>query len=209
MLEVWYIRHGESTANVGAATEDPATIPLTALGQEQAQKVSLAFPKAPDLIVTSNYTRARQTAQATANRFSQSPIEIWDIQEFTFLSPIALGNTNMYQRQPLSRTYWEKCDPNHIHGEGAESFQDFINRVQTMQKSICEMNGFIVVFSHGYVIKAALWANLIGTYKATPEYMHNFVAFHKTFDLPNCAIIKAKYYENEIFYSGLITKHLT
>jgi len=34
MLTVRFIRHGESAANIGAATADPASIPLTPSGHD-------------------------------------------------------------------------------------------------------------------------------------------------------------------------------
>lgn len=36
MLTVHFVRHGESAANAGNATSDPALIPLTEKGWEQA-----------------------------------------------------------------------------------------------------------------------------------------------------------------------------
>lgn len=171
--------------------------------------MSLAFPQTPDLIVTSNYIRARQTAQATASRFPQAPIETWEIHEFAYLSPIILGTTTPQERKSIVQAYWEKCDPDYVHGEGAESFKAFLHRVKMMQKRIFEnSNRFVVVFSHGYVIKAALWANLIGSSDVTSEYMRNFGAFHRSFDFPNCAMLKAELHANEIYFSGLITEHM-
>ena len=81
MTTVWYIRHGESKANAGMATDTPESIELTDLGYEQAKRVSLAIEKEPQLIVTSSYARALQTAQATKKRFPNAPIETWEIQE--------------------------------------------------------------------------------------------------------------------------------
>ena len=209
MSPVWFIRHGESEANAGKATESSEKMELTSLGYEQADRVSLAIEKEPELIITSKFTRAFQTAQATIKRFPNSPVETWEIQEFTYLSPAGLKNTTTVQRRPFSQAYWARCDPQFIHGEGAESFEYFIKRVQTMQDRIVSIrDGFITVFSHGFVIKALLWANLTGTFEVTPEYMRKFYLFHQTFDFPNCGIIKAEYRINSKLFSGIIKDHL-
>jgi broad specificity phosphatase PhoE len=209
MTEVWYIRHGESEANAGLATETPGKTALTALGHQQARKAATAFSKAPDLIVTSKYTRAIQTAQYTIERFPTVPVETWESHEFTYLSPVLLGSTTMKERWPIAHAYWERLDPDYIHGEGAESFAEFIGRIKTMQDEILRRNGkFIAVFGHGFMMKGMLWAHLLDSHDVTVEYMQRFYAFNRTFDVPNCAVIQAEYQADAALFSGLITKHL-
>lgn len=209
MIEVWFIRHGESEANAGLATDNPEAIELTNLGKEQAYKVCDAFEKKPDLIVTSKYMRAKQTAQPTQQKFQSTPFEIWNVHEFTYLSPAKLQSTTQLERRPLSLSYWEKSDPSYIHGEGAESFDNFINRIKNTHERIKNIdNGFITIFCHGFVIKAFLWSNLLGTFKTSSEYMKNFYSFHKAFDFCNCGIIKAEYHADKNLYSGIIANHL-
>ena len=58
MKRIWLIRHGESIANAGEATQDHRNIPLSELGLKQAQSLALQIPRRPDLIVTSPYLRA-------------------------------------------------------------------------------------------------------------------------------------------------------
>uniref|UniRef100_UPI0013DEE621 phosphoglycerate mutase family protein n=1 Tax=Pseudomonas viridiflava TaxID=33069 RepID=UPI0013DEE621 len=74
-------RHGESAANAGAPTQDHASIPLTEHGVDQARRVALSFANAPDLIVTSPFSRALATAQFTASAFPSVSVETWPIQE--------------------------------------------------------------------------------------------------------------------------------
>ena len=207
MIEAWYIRHGESEANAGLATEDPQAIPLTQAGREQAYKASLAFEHAPTLIVTSRYTRAMQSAQFTIDRFPQVPVETWDVHEFTYLSTAILGKTTMKERRPIVQAYWDRCDPTYIHGEGAESFEDLICRAKKLDEQIRAVdNRFIVIFGHGFVMKMILWANLLGSFETIT--MGNFHAFQKSFEIPNCAIFKAEYHPGKTLFSGLITDHL-
>lgn len=207
MTEVWYIRHGESQSNAGMATTGTAQVELTALGHEQARKASNIFNKAPDLIVVSRYTRAIQTAQYTVNRFPDVPVETWETHEFSYLS--RLGTSTIEERRPRARAYWERNDPAHIDGVDAESFANFIRRVQQTNEEIQKRSGFIAIFGHGFFMKALLWTHLIGSYNANAESMQRFAAFNRTFEVPNGAVIKAEYLADRTLLSGLMIGHLT
>ncbi|MBN1450765.1 MAG: phosphoglycerate mutase family protein [Anaerolineales bacterium] len=209
MVKVWFIRHGESEANAGLSTSTPSAVQLTDTGWEQARKVSLAFVQKPSLIVTSKYSRTMQTAQPTIERFPSTPVETWDIHEFTYLSPKKLGDTSKEDRQPLVKSFWTNCDPNYLHGTDAETFSAFLDRVEALKNKIIALEeGSVVIFSHGFVIKAILWANLVNSFAATPEYMKNFHTFHKSFNLSNGAIIECQSNSKNLFFSGIITNHL-
>ena len=207
MVEVWHIRHGESEANAGLATENPPDVALTKLGHDQAYKTSLAFKQPPTLIVTSKYKRAMQTAQYTMDRFPNVPVETWDVHEFTYLSYAVIGKTTMQERRPIVQAYWERSDPAYIHGEDAESFEGFIHRIKkTEEQILAKEDQFIAIFSHGFVMKAILWAHLLGSFEAIT--MDNFHTFQKSFDMPNCAIFQAEYRSEATLFSGLSTVHL-
>ena len=207
MIEVWYIRHGESEANAGLATENPPEVALTEIGHDQAYKASFAFERSPTLIVTSKYTRAMQTAQYTINRFPSVPVETWDVHEFTYLSYAVIGKTTMQERWPVVQAYWERNDPGYIHGEGAESFEGFTCRIRKLEEKIVAKDGqFIAIFCHGFVMKMILWAHLLGSFDAVT--MSNFLRFYRSFDIANGAIFRGEYRPNATLFSGLMTNHL-
>jgi broad specificity phosphatase PhoE len=105
MLTVRFIRHGESAANAGNASSDPALIPLTDHGLAQARSVAESFKVAPDLIVMSAFERAQDTALPTSQRFPERPVEIWLVEEFTYLSPAKCANTTAADRKPWVESY--------------------------------------------------------------------------------------------------------
>lgn len=156
MKTIWFIRHGESTANAGAATEHHETIPLSEWGAQQAQKISQKFQRQPDLIVSSSFLRARQTAEPTIKRFPEVRLEIWPVEEFTYLSPLTCIGTTAAGRWERVNQYWNLCDPDYIDGEGAESFRQFICRVQDTINRLknLEEDMFVVVFSHAQFMRA-------------------------------------------------------
>ncbi len=155
--KVWLIRHGQSTANAGAATDNHITIPLSADGHEQAKQVSLSFPETPTLIITSPFLRTQQTAEPTMKRFPNVSCEVWDVEEFTYLSPETCIGTTAAERKERVNEYWERLDPDYIDGEGAESFTMFLSRAQITIERLSQMkSGFIVMFTHAQFMRA-MW----------------------------------------------------
>jgi broad specificity phosphatase PhoE len=125
-----FIRHGQSTGNAGVPCHDLASIELTELGWRQAREVARAWTEAPTLIVTSPYLRTRQTAEATIQRFPNVPVEVWSIEEFTYLQPSRWNGTRSSERMPHLERYWTDADPTYCDGDGAESFGTLLRRAE-------------------------------------------------------------------------------
>lgn len=158
MKNVRLVRHGESAANAGAATLDHASIPLTEKGIEQAKRVAESVGRAPDLIVTSPFSRARASADATISIFPDAPFETWQIEEFTYLDPTRCMNTTVGQRKVWVEQYWANADPSYIDGEGAESFLKFVGRARSFLDLLATHPAQdILVFSHGQFLNAVGW----------------------------------------------------
>ena len=209
MKQVWLIRHGESTSNAGLPTSEPThLIQLTGKGQTQAKGVARSLPQ-PNLIVTSPYLRAQQTAQPLIQRFPTCPQTEWQVQEFTYLPVDIRQTTDHQQRRKMREEYWEKCDPTYVTGAGAESFADLIDRTRLMQAKIERLDsGLVFVFSHAVFIRAVLWVLLSPQIEMTAESMQRFRTFIKAFRVPNGSIVKLQIQDGEIFSSGVLTSHL-
>lgn len=152
-----FIRHGESTGNAGAPCHDLATIQLTERGHEQALQVASSWTEAPALIVTSPYTRTRQTAAPTMARFPSVPVEVWPIEEFTYLQPGRWNGTRSAERMPHLERYWSEADPDYCDGEGAKSFSTLLRRCEAALTRLAAMpaGSLVYVFGHGQFIQAA------------------------------------------------------
>lgn len=158
MLSVRLIRHAESAANAGAATADPASIPLTARGHAQAQAICDALAVAPDLIVCSPFLRVRQTAAPTVARFAAVLVQTWPIEEFTYLSPARCAHTTAEQRRPWVAAFWQAADPLAVDGPGAESFAALVGRVQIALDRLAALPvASVVMFGHGQFMQALRW----------------------------------------------------
>lgn len=191
MAKVWIIRHGESIANAGAATPDPASIPLSWNGHQQALRFAWSLNVEPDLIVMSPYIRTQETAAETIRRYPDAKRDIWPIQEITFLSPEKFNNTSPAQRLPHVTAFWDKNEPDHIDGPGAESFSMMMDRVRDMidrLKKAPEENVF--VFCHERIIQAMMV--LTENPDLPPaEMMKTYRAYFEKNPVPNCAYVCA------------------
>ncbi len=192
MKTVLFIRHGESEANAGFPTSDPASIALTLRGFEQANFVSDLIDIKPDLVITSSYIRTQQTAEPFLKKHPNIKTEIWPIHEFDFLSPKECMNTTVEQRKPWVKSFWDKCETDYNHGEDSESFGDFKSRVLASIKRLEEVEEEnIIVFAHGHVMRA-VWQYFItqneNIDKVCMEYFRDNMS---RLPVPNTAIFKA------------------
>ena len=158
-VKVWFIRHAESESNAGLPINSPGDINITDKGKEQAEKIAEFINQEPNLIVTSPYKRTSQTAKPTLEKFPDVIQEIWPIQEFTYLSKEHYDNSTSSQRYPAARKYFQKGDSDLILGEGAESFNQFLQRVNITKRKINSLEvDFTIIFGHGWFMRALFWA---------------------------------------------------
>lgn len=155
-MKAVFVRHGQSTGNAGVPSHDLASIELTELGWQQAREVARAWTEAPALIVTSPYLRTQQTAAATIERFPDVPVEVWPIEEFTYLQPARWNGTRSIDRMPHLERYWSEADPAYCDGDGAESFGTLLRRAEAALARLAAQTftGPVYVFSHGQFIQA-------------------------------------------------------
>jgi broad specificity phosphatase PhoE len=209
MATVWLIRHGESEANAGLPTFEPANIKLTERGHQEAKQVALYFTQQPSLIVTSPYIRTKQTAQPTIERFSSTPQIEWLVQEFNYLASEHRVNTTLEQRRPMAETYWKQCDPFYRDGTDGESFAEMMKRVQILREKITLLEDqFVAVFTHGLFMKAFLWMLLTNANELSSTTMKQVRSFMESLPIPNGGIVKLEYQNSDIWLTGMTTSHL-
>lgn len=171
--ELWLIRHGQSTANAGAATSDVGASPLTALGREQALLAARQVDRRPDLLIVSPFLRAQETAAPILERWPGTPMQVWPIQEFTYLSALKCAGLTVHERRPLADAYWRRADPGYRDGDDAESFSEFAGRLRAFDERVRTLPGFIVAVGHGQFFHAYQLALASGL-EATPPWMRRF-----------------------------------
>lgn len=209
MITVHFIRHAESESNAGMRTEHPATIRITGQGLEQARLTSQVFTTAPDLIVTSPYTRTKQTAAPLMERFPDVPCAEWPVQEFTYLDPIHWSGTTYKERQPIAHAYWERSDPFSHDGGIAESFVDLIERAEHTRQLILEQKAqTIVVYSHGQFTRSFWWRMALPHLPIEPDIMKRYIHFIRGIPFPNCAMLKFRFDEDGTWIGNVDISHI-
>ena len=155
-MKAIFIRHGQSTGNAGIPCDNLALLELTEKGWHQAEEVAAEWNQEPSLIVTSPYLRTEQTSQPTLRRFPNAPVEVWSIQEFTYLQPSRWNGTLSVDRMPFIERYWAAADPEFCDGEGAESFSSLLSRVKATLTRLegLPASALVYLFSHGQFIQA-------------------------------------------------------
>jgi broad specificity phosphatase PhoE len=171
------IRHGQSASNIGLPSEDHMAIPLTDLGWRQAEEIAASVAEAPDLIVVSPMLRTQQTAKATLKKFPDVPVRVLDIGEFTCLSPVLCRGSTRDQRRKWDAEYWSAADSELVHGEGAESFAAFWQRVRVARTALENLaaEGFrsVLLFSHEQALQA-LRRQMLSSVAASPDVIRQF-----------------------------------
>lgn len=193
VIRVWLIRHGESESNAGLPSSDPGSAPLTALGHWQAEQVARAFADAPALIVTSPFSRARQTARPTISRFPAAACQEWPVQEFTYLGDLHGRPMTSAERAPYTRAYWDQSDP-HLARDGAESFAGLLSRTTDFLARLRDQRpGPVAVFTHGIFMRAVAWSVLTGITSPAEADMGNFRSFARVCIVPNGSVVELRY----------------
>ena len=158
------IRHGESEGNRERVFTPTPEVPLTGLGRTQVEAAAgwIAARYAPARIVTSPFTRARQSADILAEALA-IPVLIEDaLRERSYGTlagqPYALARATPGWDPAL---YWEWCPPG-----GGERLVDVAARAGAALDRIARgaRADDVVVVSHGAVM-TALWRHVTGEWR--------------------------------------------
>src|SRR3546814_3784674 len=89
------------------------------------------------------------TAAPTIARFPGVPVEVWPIEEFTYLQPARCNGTRSAERMPHLERYWSAADPDYCDGEGAESFRALLGRCEAALARLAAMPPASLVYVFG------------------------------------------------------------
>lgn len=161
-MKVFFVRHGESEL-----TERKFQLPdtqLSYLGQKQANSLAKRFTKIPvDVILSSTYVRALQTAQAIKTVKDIPLIENDLFIERVF--PSILMEKNVSDSESISilqmmRSYAKEKD---WHHSDEENFFDLLQRAKQALTFIeSQEKENVVVVTHGYFLTVMIYVILFG-----------------------------------------------
>lgn len=196
MNTIYFIRHGQSTANAGGITVNNHSIPLSNLGLIQAERLATKqlslLPSQPNKVYTSSYLRTQQTAKPYCQAMNVSSVVHPIFHEFTNIDPLLLHGMTGDERWPFIKAYWDKADPHLRQGVHAETFIEFDDRVSEFMKQVYLFENNTVLFGHGIFFSLLIWKNL-GFKVNNSTGMAAFRQFQIALPMPNCGIYTLKY----------------
>jgi probable phosphoglycerate mutase len=187
---IWVYRHAESLANAGAKTGEPWDIDLSDHGREQAEALAASIEERPKRLIASPFVRTTHTVAPIAQRFPGVEIDVWPIQEFTYLAPATCVGTSWRERKPRIDAYWRRLNPESVDGPGAESFEDLLERANAFLRRIALFDdGLTIAVSHGQFMQAAVMLAEEGPLSPYAA-MANFLARQQRGSFENCERVR-------------------
>ena len=168
------VRHGETEANRLRRFAESNDIPLTQTGRKQAHELArrLAAEFQPDLLLTSEYLRARETSEIIGNFLSLEPTVLPGIHERDFGSLRGHPYERMSELM-LADSIYDPARPWLWTPPEGESLEDVRARaMQALELARSHNAREAVIVCHGAIIQA-ICAHLTG------EWRQSFVP-------PNC-----------------------
>lgn len=171
MKQIYLIRHAQSAANAGktsdTVTHPNANIPITELGQQQAEQLSIWLRQNIENvheIFVSPYLRTQQTAAPYVQAMNMQPTILPDLHEFNYLSFANIQGKTFQDVKTQSERYWALNDVDFRDGDDCDSFASFFQQISDVRQYFATKDdGVYVVFGHGFWIGVLLW-QLIGRY---------------------------------------------
>ena len=149
-MTIYLIRHGETPDNQRRVLQMPDS-PLSQTGTQQAQKLAQRLATLSiSAIISSDYLRARQTAEALNHYHQLPPIQDPLLRERDFGD----WRGRRYEDVANDRLNTDLDPPN---GEDTQVFKQRIaNSWQALQRYHAEFGGILLVVSHGLTCRALL-----------------------------------------------------
>ena len=147
-------RHGETAWNAEHRVQGQLDIPLNAIGHAQAVATSKVLCREKfDVVYSSDLSRARQTAEPTANFLSAKILQEKDLRERHYGIFERLTYAEVKVRYPEDYARFEARDPEYAFRTG-ESLKDFSARSIAIISRLAKQheNESILVFTHGGVL---------------------------------------------------------
>jgi broad specificity phosphatase PhoE len=154
-MHVYFVRHGETFLNRSNVHQSPNT-PLSPRGQEGAISIAEYLRGVnPDVLLTSSYTRALETARIIGNAIGKKPEIYDDLHEM--IRPSSFYGTS----QRSFETFWyvfrslrQRHNPTWRYNDG-ETFYEVSERARRVLRRIeshAQEYGSIVIVSHNIFI---------------------------------------------------------
>ncbi|MGB4812201.1 MAG: histidine phosphatase family protein [Methylophilaceae bacterium] len=186
---IYFIRHGESTANAGGKTVEHQAIPLSEKGLQQAQLIAETLNIKPSIVLVSELVRTKHTAQPFCEKHQIVAQVEPLLNEFSIISYELIAGMSGKERRPLADAFWLDADVNKRMGKDADTFLEFDARVSGLISRLDNLPHNTVIFGHGIWFGLFLW-KLLGFDTTSSSSMRQFRTFQSGLPLQNCITYK-------------------
>ncbi len=150
-MHVYFVRHGETELNRRYRHQSPGT-PLSPRGEQQARRTAEYLTTfEPSLLLTSDYTRALETARIIGSRHQLSPQPTDLFREI--VRPTSLCGKSLFHPRTYAyvvTSFFKRYDPT-WHFDDAENFTEVVGRAQAALiylEALTTTHQSVVVVSH-------------------------------------------------------------
>ncbi|MES2225272.1 MAG: histidine phosphatase family protein [Patescibacteria group bacterium] len=188
---IYFVRHGQSEANIAVGVSQPLDSPLTPKGKEQAGQVAervglIAF----DLLVCSTLIRAKQTCEAITTRTGKEPVYSELFVERREPAELAGKSRDDTETSELWEAWNENLYTPGSRVSNGENFDDFMERADAALEYLQgREEETILVVTHGRFLRALLARVLLGP-TITGE---SFRSFQSNIETQNTGLSVLKY----------------
>lgn len=173
-MRVYFVRHGQSESNA-ANRRQGATTPLSEAGKQQAQLVAERFARIPiDVIISSDYSRAVETAQVIAKTIHKEVIFTHLAQEKRSPSVVHGLPADDPGVLEIERITSENFADKNFHHSDEENFYDLQARAtQLIEFIVSQKQENVLVVTHGGLLRC-LTGLLMFAEDFSPEIFRKF-----------------------------------
>jgi len=153
-----FVRHGETTWNAEDRMQGQEDSPLSPIGWRQARLAARKVSQLkPDLIYTSDLSRARAIAELVAKKLKAPLVVTPELRERNFGEWEGLTNDEVRQRYPVEAQA-HKDDLANFRPPGGESRADVCRRIAAFVDLLLQKHPGkkVLISTHGGPIKAAV-----------------------------------------------------
>ena len=173
---IYFIRHGESTANAGGITIEHNAIPLSENGLSQAKLIADKLDIKPSMVLVSELIRTQYTAQPFCEKHQIVAQVEPLLNEFSVISYELIAGMSGKERRPLADAYWSEANVNKRMGVEADTFLEFDARVNGLMSKLNSFPSNTVIFGHGIWFGLLVW-KLYGFGTTSSSNMKQFRRF--------------------------------
>jgi broad specificity phosphatase PhoE len=157
MLEIWWIRHGETSWNRDTRIQGTSDVALNDLGRAQSGALASRLdPASFDHVFSSDLVRAAETARLALPGGAEPTLDA-RVQELAYGALEGRRWDDELPSELAAGVAAWRADPFAHRVPGGESYDDLSRRVAAFVADL-PRSGRVAVFSHGGTIRSALYA---------------------------------------------------